>query len=149
VWTRSVRLAGLLLVLALALGACGKGEKKGEPESEGGGTETCAGSAVAAGDLKLPDGFPTPDAVTFTESHAQGPSAVAQGYFEGDVKDAHDEWVDAFKSANWTVLSDELEEDDSEVNYQAPDDSSTGQVALRAVCADADRTLVIVTDRPA
>jgi hypothetical protein len=144
-----MRLAGLLLVLSVAFGACSKGENQGEPESEDGGTETCAGSAVPADELKLPQGFPTPDRVKFTESHAQGPSAVAEGYFEGDVKDAHDEWVDAFDSAHWTVLSDELEEDDSEVNFQAADQSSTGQVALRAVCQDADRTLVIVTDRPA
>ncbi len=141
---------GMLVVLALALGACSSGEKKAdEGEAGGGGTETCSGSPVPAGQLQLPEGFPTPDGVTFTESEMEGPSGVADGYFEGDVKDAHDEWKAAFTDANYTVVSDELEEHDSEVNYESADGSSTGQVALREECKESGRTAVHITDRPA
>jgi hypothetical protein len=139
----------MLVALALALGACSSGGKADEGEAEGGGTETCSGSAIPAGELQLPEGFPTPDGMTITESDKEGPSGVADGYFEGDLKDAHDEWKAAFGDANWTVLSDELEEHDSEVNYKSADGSSTGQVALREECEESGRTAVHITDRPA
>ncbi|MFL5796723.1 MAG: hypothetical protein ACJ77A_02175 [Actinomycetota bacterium] len=142
------RVTGMVVVLLLVLTACGGGEKD-KGESEGGGTAACDGSAIATAQLKIPKDFPTPDGVTFTDSNTEGPSRIAGGYFAGDLKDAHDQWKSAFETAGWTVLADELDEHDSEVNYQPADQSSTGQVKLGDDCKESGRTAVDVTDRPA
>jgi hypothetical protein len=35
--------------------------------------------------------FPTFDSVTYTQQSTQGPTEIVEGYYEGDVKAAHDE----------------------------------------------------------
>ena len=137
---------GLLGVISvssvLVLAGCGGGES--DKESEG-AKVSCAGSAIQA--TKLPSGFPKPDAVTYTKATTQGPSQLVNGYFAGELKDAHDEYKQAFENAaGYTVLSDELDEHDSEVNYKGA--GHTGQVALKENCEQDGRISVHITSRP-
>jgi hypothetical protein len=145
-----LRVTGALVVVVLALTGCGSGggDNK-EGDGAGGGTVACDGTAITADTLQLPALFPTPDGVTFTESRKDGPSGVAEGYFEGELKDAYDGWKRAFTDAGYTILFDELEEHDSEVSYKTADGTSTGQVALRDECKESGRISVHITDRPA
>jgi hypothetical protein len=134
---------GVLLVLAVA--RCG-GDKKSE-EGEGGGEAeaACTGSPLAEAP-KLPAKFPSFDSVTYTQQSTRGPTEIVEGYYEGGVEAAHDEVKSALESAGFTILFDELEEDDSEVSWKGQ--GRSGQVALRMECGDEDRTFVHITNRP-
>jgi hypothetical protein len=134
----------LVGVLVLALAGCG-GDNKSE-ESEGGEDQAaCTGSPLAE-TPKLPAKFPSFDSVTYTQQSTQGPTDIVEGYYEGDVAAAHDEVKSALESAGFTVLFDELEEDDSEVSWKGQ--GRSGQVALRMECGDEDKTFVHITNRP-
>ena len=69
-----------------------------------------------------------------------------EGYYEGDVKAAHDEVKAAFERAGYVILFDELEEHDSEVSWKGQ--GRSGQVGLREECGDPDRTYVRISNRP-
>jgi hypothetical protein len=135
-------LVGLSLV---ALVGCG-GDKKSE-EGEGGGEieAACSGSPLSEAP-KRPAKFPTLDSVTYTQQSTRGPTEIVEGYFDGDVEAAHDEFKDSLESAGFTILFDELEEDDSEVSWKGQ--GRSGQVALRMECGSEDRTFVHITNRP-
>jgi hypothetical protein len=139
------RWLSLVGVIVLALAGCG-GDGKSE-ESEGGGEAeaACTGSPLSAAP-KLPAKFPAFDSVTYTQQSTQGPTEIVEGYYEGDVEGAHDEVKAALERAGFTVLFDELEEDDSEVSWKGQ--GRSGQVALREECGDSDRTFVHITNRP-
>jgi hypothetical protein len=141
--TKWLKLAALLAVATLAFSACGGGEKKGE------GTLNCGGTAISSSDLKIPSDFPAPPSVTFTSSRLDGPSGVAEGYSVEELKQTYDEWHEFFERAGYSVLFDEIEENDAEISYKSKDGTRTGQVALRADCEQADRLFVHITDRPA
>ena len=83
---------------------------------------------------------------TLTKQSTQGPSEVIEGYWTGDLEEAHDEYVKEFQAAGYKVLFEELEENDSEVSWQG--EGRTGQVALRKDC-DGDKIYVHITNRPA
>jgi hypothetical protein len=85
--------------------------------------------------------------VTYTKQRTQGPSEVVEGYFEGSVKDAHDEYLNELKAAGFQILFEELEEHDSEVSWKG--EGRTGQVALREDCGSDDKIYVHITNRPA
>jgi hypothetical protein len=85
--------------------------------------------------------------VTYTVQRTQGPTDVVEGYFEGDLKDAHDEYKKELQAAGYKILFDELEKHDSEVSWSG--EGRSGQVALREDCADKDKIYVHITNRPA
>jgi hypothetical protein len=74
---------------------------------------------------------------------------VTEGFFEGDLQSAYDEWKAAIEDADYLVLFDEIEERDSEISYESANGHSTGQIALRSECEDAGKTFVHITNRPA
>jgi hypothetical protein len=146
-----MRRALLLLLCAVTLAGCGGSEKKGEKASEPLSKEAqaaCTESPLAAAP-KLPPSFPQieADKLTYTKQETVGPTNVIEGYFHGDVEEAHDEFEKELKGAGFTILFDELEEHDSEISWKG--EGRTGQVALREECGDADKTYVHITNRPA
>jgi hypothetical protein len=143
-------LTGILLALALGLLVAGCGGDKKSEESELGkeAQAACSGSALSEAP-KLPASFPQieEDKLTYTRQSTQGPTNVVEGYFNGDVKEAHDEFEKELEGAGFTILFNELEEHDSEVSWKG--EGRTGQVALREECGDSDKTYVRITNRPA
>ena len=145
------RFGGLALVAALALtvSACG-GEKKSEEEGDLGkeAKAACTGKPLSAAP-KLPASFPQieEDKLTYTRQQTEGPTDVIEGYFHGDVEEAHDEFLKELKGAQFKILFNELEEHDSEISWQG--EGRTGQVALREECGDSDKTYVRITNRAA
>lgn len=137
--------AGLLL-----LAGCGGGggEKKGETESDlnKDAAAACDGSALTEA-AKLPTGWPKIDAATYTQQSAEGPTDVVEGYFEGSVKEAHDEYKKELMASGFDVLFDELEDHDSEVSWKG--EGRSGQVALREECGSDEKIFVHITNRPA
>ena len=139
----------LLFVLAVAVGAaagCGGGGNKEESEPANPQAKAaCEGSPLSA-TPKLPPSFPMVENTTLTKQSTQGPTDVFEGYWEGDLKEAHDEYVKEFEAAGYQVLFEELEEHDSEVSWKG--EGRTGQVALRDDCGG-DKIYVHITNRPA
>jgi ABC-type oligopeptide transport system substrate-binding subunit len=133
---------------AVALVACGGDKNSSEEEGpiSKAVEAACNGSALSESP-KLPANFPKPDKVTYTHQEEQGPTDVVEGYYEGDVADAYNDYKSAFESANYTILFDELEEHDSEVSWK--NDGRSGQVALREECGEDGKTYVHITNRPA
>jgi hypothetical protein len=135
------------LVLTVLAGCGGGGEKSEEEEAPNpAATAACTGSALT-GSPKLPASFPQVEHVTYTVQRTQGPTDVVEGYFEGELKDAYDEYKKELQAAGYKILFDELEEHDSEVSWSG--EGRSGQVALREDCADKDKIYVHITNRPA
>ena len=135
---RAICLAASLVCLLLT--ACG-----GNDEA----VHTCDGTPLSAQSIRLPPDFPIPGAVVLTKSRKAGPSQVVEGYFRGDLRSAYRQWKSAFEGGGFAILFDELETEDSEISYSAPDLDSIGQVALRSDCEESERTFVHITNRPA
>ncbi len=106
----------------------------------------CTKSALS-GAPDLPKGWPQIENVTYTQQSQQGPTTVVEGYFAGDVKAAHDDFKRELEAAGFTILFDELEENDSEVSWKGQ--GRSGQVALRDECGSTDKIFVHITNRPA
>jgi len=143
--TKLLRLTAVAC-MALAAAGCGGGESDEEAEAEeaGRGTITCEGAALT-GATNLPASFPKLDEITYVEAERRGPTAIVDGYYEGSLEEAYEEYKDAFEGAGYEILFDEIEEDDSEVSYRA-DDQTEGIVALRT--CDNDNISVHITNRP-
>jgi hypothetical protein len=145
-----VRRAPFILTLlgasALLVAGCG-GRKESQPSNEP-VQAACTGSQLTSAP-KLPASFPQIEAekLTYTQQSTQGPTEVVEGYFNGDVKEAHDEFKKELQGAGYKILFDELEEHDSEVSWKG--EGRTGQVALREECGDSGKTYVHITNRPA
>ena len=149
---RQPRLALLLLVLAVAavtLAGCGGG-KKHETDTDAGSDDVhaaCKGSRLTE-TLKLPAGFPQieQDKLVLTQQSTSGPTDVVEGYFNGDVQEAHDEFLKELKGAQYKILFNEVEApNDSEISWSG--EGRTGQVALRNECGKSDKTYVHITNR--
>jgi hypothetical protein len=139
----------LVAVLGLAVAGCGGGEKKSEESELGQEAEAaCTGSRMAE-EPKLPASFPQieEDKLTYTQQSTQGPTNVIEGYFSGDVEEAHDEFEKEVKAAGYDILFNELEEHDSEISWKG--EGRTGQIALREECGESDKTYVRITNRAA
>jgi hypothetical protein len=132
-------------LVVLALAGCG-GDKKSASDEPDGEVQAACTAAPLSGAPNLPSRFPMFDSVTFTTQSTQGPTEIVEGYYEGDVKAAHDEVKAAFERVGYTILFDELEEHDSEVSWKGQ--GRSGQVGLREECGDSDRTFVHITNRP-
>ena len=132
---RTIQRFAALTFFSLMLAACGGGEKEGSGEVSKEAEAACNGSALTQAP-NLPKGWPDLAEVTYTQQSVQGPTTVVDGYFEGDLE-----------SAGFTILFDEIEENDSEVSWKG--EGRSGQVALRDECGDSDKMFVHVTNRPA
>jgi hypothetical protein len=137
---------GLAVLLAAACGG-------NKDESEGGALNkqalaACNGTALAEAP-NLPPSWPQieTDKVTYTKQETNGPTTIVEGYFNEDIKEAHDEWKKELEASGYKILFDELEEHDSEVSWQG--EGRSGQVALREECGSADKIYVHITNRPA
>jgi len=142
---RSIRTCSALALFALVLVACGGGSKN-EEESSGETQAACSRSALT-GAPDLPKGWPNLNEVTYTLQEEQGPTTVVEGYFEGTLQAAHDDFKRELETAGFTILFDEIEEDDSEVSWKGM--GRSGQVGLREECGSDDKIFVHVTNRPA
>jgi ABC-type glycerol-3-phosphate transport system substrate-binding protein len=138
-------LSALALALLAAAGCGGGGEKESEPANPQ-AQKACNGTALSEAP-NLPASFPMVENTTLTQQSTQGPTEVVEGYWEGDLKEAHDEYVKEFEAAGYKVLFEELEDHDSEVSWQG--EGRSGQVALREECGDNDTIYVHITNRPA
>jgi len=142
-------LLGLALILTVSLAACGGGGsdegEEGESEISEVASEACTGTALTD-TVKLPTGFPKPDAVTYVKQSEAGPSTVVDGRYDGSLDDAYDDYQAAVETAGYDVLFDEKEDHDAEISYKT--DGSSGQIALREECGDSDKTYVHITNRP-
>jgi hypothetical protein len=144
------RILALLLAAALgfAVAGCGgKKESENEPLKED-VQAACTGSALSAAP-KLPPSFPQieEDKLTYTKQSTVGPTDVVEGYFNGDVKEAHEEFEKELKAAGYDILFNELEDHDSEISWKG--EARTGQVAMREECGEGDKTYIHITNRPA
>jgi hypothetical protein len=150
--TLAPRILTLALAVALGFAVAGCGGKKAATTTEGALAESvqaaCTGSALAAAP-KLPPSFPQieADKLTYTQQSTIGPTEVVEGYFNGDVKDAHEEFEKELKASGYDILFNELEDHDSEISWKG--EGRTGQVAMREECGTADKTYVHITNRPA
>jgi hypothetical protein len=147
---RQVAGFAVLAATVLAFAGCGGGGG-GKEEGEGGelnqqAIAACNGSALGEAP-DLPASFPQVENVTYTKQRTQGPTQVVEGYFEGSLEDAYDEYKKELKAAGFKILFDEIEEHDSEVSWEG--EGRSGQVALREECGSADKLYVHITNRPA
>jgi hypothetical protein len=133
-----------LALLVFALAGCG-GDGKSEEEGGDDAQAACTGSALEDAP-NLPASFPSFDSVTFTQQKTQGPTEIVEGYYEGELEDAYHEVKSSLEDAGFTILFDELEEDDSEVSWKGQ--GRSGQVGLRMECGDEDRVFVRISNRP-
>jgi hypothetical protein len=143
---RTIQRFAALTFFSLMLAACGGGEKEGNGEVSKEAEAACNGSALTQAP-NLPKGWPDLAEVTYTQQSVQGPTTVVDGYFEGDLESAHDAFKTELEASGFTILFDEIEEDDSEVSWKG--EGRSGQVALRDDCGDSDKMFVHVTNRPA
>jgi ABC-type glycerol-3-phosphate transport system substrate-binding protein len=144
---RSIRWWALLAAFCLLLAACGGGGNKDEGDQLSETAQAaCSGSELTEAP-ELPTGWPDMGEVTFTQQSDQGPTKIVEGYFDGDIKAAHDDFKRELQAAGFTILFDELEDHDSEVSWKGG--GRSGQVALREECGSTDKIYVHVTNRPA
>jgi hypothetical protein len=143
-WMRYLAVFGVVGLLLTGCGGDGDGESGGELTEAA--EAACTGSELSEAP-KLPAGWPDMGEVTFTKQTTQGPTEVVEGYFEGDVESAHDDFKRELEAAGFTNLFDEVEENDSEVSWKGQ--GRSGQVAIRNECGESDKMYVKVTNRPA
>ena len=142
---RQVLLVCVLASVVLAAAGCGGGSKTETEAPNPQAKAACDGSPLST-TPKLPPSFPMVENTTLTKQSTQGPTDLVEGYWTGDLKEAHDEYVKEFKAAGYQVLFEELEEHDSEVSWKG--EGRTGQVALRDDCGGG-KIYVHITNRPA
>ena len=142
---RQAAWCAVLATVVLVLAGCGGGG--GEKEAVNPQAKAACEGSPLPGTPKLPASFPQVENVTYTTESTQGPTEVVEGYFEGSVKEAHDEYLKELKAASFQILFEELEEHDSEVSWKG--EGRSGQVALREDCGSSDKIYVHITNRPA
>lgn len=138
---------GVLAALAFLVAGCGGGSKKEETDTEANpqALAACNGSPLKA-KPKLPPSFPMVENTTLTRQSTEGPTNLVEGYWTGDLKEAHDEYLKELKAVGYQILFEELEDHDSEVSWSG--EGRTGQVALRDDCGGG-KIYVHITNRPA
>jgi predicted small secreted protein len=146
------RAALVCLLAALAFGVAGCGGSGGsdkDKESKAANPQAkaaCNGSPLTAAP-NLPPSFPMVEETTLTKQSKAGPTVLVEGYWKGDVKEAHDEYLKELKAAGYKILFEEVEApNDSEISWQG--EGRSGQVALRNDCGGG-KIYVHITNRPA
>lgn len=139
------RLAVVCAVSALAFTACGGGE-----ETEAGGAGPCdpLKTPIAENALTyLPEDFPKPAEVTFTNVRGTGgsPSNYVDGYFSADLESAFSEYKEALEEAGYEIVEEEEEELDAEIFWSGS--GREGEIDFRAECEG--RTELLIINRPA
>jgi hypothetical protein len=142
---RDIRWLALVGVLGLLLAGCGGGDGDNGSELSEEAEAACTASELSEAP-NLPAGWPDMGEVTFTQQSTQGPTEVVEGYFEGDIQAAHDDFTRELEAARFTILFDEVEENDSEVSWKG--EGRSGQVAIRNECGEDDKMYVKFTNRP-
>lgn len=144
---RAATLAVIGLAVLLAAGCGGKKSASGGGALNAEAKAACDGSALTAAP-NLPPSWPQieADKLTYTKQTTKGPTTIVEGYFNGGVKDAHDEWKKELQASGYKILFDELEDHDSEVSWEG--EGRSGQVALREECGESDKIYVHITNRP-
>ena len=146
---RKVALLLVLLTAGVAAGCGGGGGNKEENDLNEQVQAACEGSAIDV-TSKLPPSFPQieEDKLTYTQESEVGPTQVIEGYFNGDVETAHEEFQKELKASGYDILFDEVEApNDSEISWKG--EGRTGQVAMRNECGESDKTYIHITNRPA
>ena len=146
---RNVALVLVLLTAGIAAGCGGGGKEENEGELNEQAQAACDGSAMSE-TPNLPASFPMieADKLVYTQQSKLGPTDVVEGYFNGDVEEAHEEFQKELKASGYDILFDEVEApNDSEISWKG--EGRTGQVAMRNECGDSDKTYVHITNRPA
>ena len=141
---RWIRPWAVLAAFTLLLAGCGGGDSKSS--ESGDDTEAACSKPALSEAPNLPKGWPQLSDVTYTQQSQQGPTTIVEGHFSGDVKTAHDDFKRELDAAGFTILFDELEEDDSEVSWKGQ--GRSGQVALRNECGSDEKVFVHITNRP-
>jgi hypothetical protein len=138
---------GALAALAFLVAGCGGGSKNEATDTEANpqALAACNGSPLKA-KPKLPPSFPMVEETTLTRQSTEGPTNLVEGYWKGDLKEAHDEYLKELKAVGYQILFEELEDHDSEVSWSG--EGRTGQVALRDECGGG-KIYVHITNRPA
>jgi hypothetical protein len=144
---RQAAWCAVLAAAVVVLAGCGGGGGGEEEEAANPQAVAACNGAAMSGAPNLPTSFPQVEDVTYTKQSTQGPTEVVEGYFEGSVEDAHDEYLKELKAAGYQILFEELEEHDSEVSWKS--EGRSGQVALREDCGSDDKIYVHITNRPA
>jgi hypothetical protein len=141
---RATRSWPILAVLVFLVAGCGGSDRKSS--ESGDETEAACTKSPLSEAPELPKGWPQMGEVTFTQQSQQGPTTIVEGSFAGDVEAAHDDFKRELERAGFTILFDEVEENDSEVSWKG--EGRSGQVALRNECGSSDKTFVHITNRP-
>jgi hypothetical protein len=142
---RTTRSWAIVAVLTFLVAGCGGSD--GKSSESGDETEAACTKSALSEAPDLPKGWPQLGDVTYTQQAQQGPTTVVEGYFAGDIEAAHDDFKRELEAAGFTILFDEVEEDDSEVSWKGQ--GRSGQVALRNECGSDDKVFVHITNRPA
>ena len=128
--------------VAFGVAGCGGGGGDKDKESEAANPQAkaaCDGSPLPAAP-NLPPSFPMVENTTLTKQSTQGPTELVEGYWKGDLKEAHDEYLKEFKAAGYKILFEEVEApNDSEISWQgeagpARSRSGTTAAAARSTC---------------
>ena len=98
---------GFLRLFASCSPHAGEAEtRRSEGELNEKAQAACTGSELTEAP-ELPTGWPEMGEVTFTQQSDQGPTKVVEGYFDGDIKAAHDDFKRELSAAGFTILFDE------------------------------------------
>src|SRR5947208_3281891 len=99
----------VLLGAAFLVAGCGSKKESASEPADTAVQAACTGSQLT-GALKLPPSFPQIEAekVTYTQQRSEGPTDIVEGYFNGSVADAHDEYKKELQAAGYKILFDEL-----------------------------------------
>jgi hypothetical protein len=149
---RKVALVALALVAIGLVAGCGGSGGNEETDTDALSEQVqaaCEGSAMSE-TPKLPPSFPMieADKLVYTQQSTVGPTNVVEGYFNGDVEEAHEEFHKELQAAGYDILFDEVEApNDSEISWKG--EGRTGQVAMRNECGDDEKTYIHITNRPA
>lgn len=140
------RTLGVIVVVALVLGACGGGGNEGEKDQGEQVTASCGPAPDSVGSTRtvLPNNFPTPDGVTYTGSSTAGPSTIVTAYFDGDLDHAFTSYQDDFHSTGYDVTRSEQDVADAEVAFSGG--NTTGEVKMVESCQG--RVDLTITIRP-
>jgi hypothetical protein len=143
--------AAIMATLALAVLAagCGGSDKSSSSSSgtQSGRIRTACNAPANTKPTGLPADFPLPGELTITTVRKDGPTVVAEGYWNAPLDEIYKEYTDQVTQAGYKILFTENEHRDAEISYKGS--AHTGQIALRDDCTESGAIRVHITNRPA